>query len=276
MKRIISFTLVAALAVSLAFGAAVSHAGRPSLVPKAHVGHQPQARHTLTDLDMLATLFSGALTVNNEALAGPSTQDDDEPAQINFVQGKIAFEFVGQATNFAPTPSAPLGSAHQYGFLTAVRGIDNVFTGSPHNETTAVLTFFNEATTAESFTDGPLRIVDRNGTTTVYLATAPASFADPDSFRSGNRDGPIECNAAAKRPFWWVRCRRRRRIADVQQLNGRRGDRSGQKIPFRYAGRERLHHYRPPIDGQSGERRDKPACCRGCKSPTGKEVANPS
>jgi hypothetical protein len=27
---------------------------------------------------------------------------------------------------------------------------------------------------------------------------------------------------------------------------------------------------------QSDERRDKPACCRGCKSPTGKEVANPS
>src|SRR5258708_365727 len=129
MKRIISFTPVAALAVSLAFGAAVSHAGRPSLVPKAHVGHQPQARHTVTDLDMLGTLFSGALTVNNEALAGRSTQDDDEPAQINFVQGKIAFEFVGQATNFAPTPSAPLGSAHQYGFLTMVRGIDNVFTG---------------------------------------------------------------------------------------------------------------------------------------------------
>jgi hypothetical protein len=29
-------------------------------------------------------------------------------------------------------------------------------------------------------------------------------------------------------------------------------------------------------DGLTGERRDKPACCRGCKSPTGKEVANPS
>jgi hypothetical protein len=28
--------------------------------------------------------------------------------------------------------------------------------------------------------------------------------------------------------------------------------------------------------GQFGERRAKPACCRGCKSPTGKEVANPS
>jgi hypothetical protein len=33
--------------------------------------------------------------------------------------------------------------------------------------------------------DGPLRIIDRNGTTTIYLNTAPASFANPDSFRSG-------------------------------------------------------------------------------------------
>jgi hypothetical protein len=28
--------------------------------------------------------------------------------------------------------------------------------------------------------------------------------------------------------------------------------------------------------GQAGVRRAKPACCRGCKSPPGKEVANPS
>jgi hypothetical protein len=34
--------------------------------------------------------------------------------------------------------------------------------------------------------------------------------------------------------------------------------------------------FRSPDDGLSGERRDKPACCRGCESPTGKEVANPS
>src|SRR6266436_307180 len=148
-------------------------------------GNQPQTRYTITDLGTLAASFSGAPAIYNKALTGRSTRDDDDPAQINFVQGKIAFEFVGQATNFAPTPSAPLGSAHQYGFLTAVRGIDNVFTGSPHNETTAMFTFFNEATTAESLTDGPLRIVDRNGTTTIYLNTAPASFANPDSFRSG-------------------------------------------------------------------------------------------
>jgi len=101
------------------------------------------------------------------------------------VQGKIAFEFAGQVTNFPPTPAAPLGSSNQYGYLTSVRGIDNVFSGSPHNETTALLTFFNEANTTETTMDGPLRIVDRNGTTTIYLNSAPASFANPDSFRSG-------------------------------------------------------------------------------------------
>lgn len=148
-------------------------------------GNQSQTRYTITDFGTLGAWFIGAPTINNKALTGRPTRDDDEPAQINFVQGKIAFEFVGQATNFAPTPSAPLGSAHQYGFLTVVRGIDNVFSGSPHNETTALLTFFNEVTTTESFTDGPLRIFDRNGTTTIYLNTAPASFTNPDSFRSG-------------------------------------------------------------------------------------------
>jgi hypothetical protein len=154
----------------------------PSALP---AGNQPQTTYPTAHPGTLGASFSLAPAKYNEALTARSTRDDDEPAQINFVQGKIAFEFVGQATNFAPTPSAPLGSAHQYGFLTAVRGIDNVFTGSPHNETTAMFTFFNEATTAESITDGPLRTVDRNGTTTIYLNTAPANFANPDSFRSG-------------------------------------------------------------------------------------------
>src|ERR1700758_2792910 len=110
---------------------------------------------------------------------------DDDPVQIKFVDDQIAFEFVGQVTNFPPTPSAPLGSSNQYGYLTVVRGIDNVFSGNPHNETTAVLTFFNEVTTTQSISDGPLRIIDRKGTTTIYLNNAPASFTNPDSFRSG-------------------------------------------------------------------------------------------
>jgi hypothetical protein len=184
MKRVISFT-VAGFVVSLVFAAAVSHAGRPSLAPEARAGHQSQTTYPITRFGTATALLSGAPTFNSNGLAARSTRDDDEPIQINFVQGKIAFEFLGQATNFQPSPSAPLGSAHQYGFLTAVRGIDNVFSGSPHNETTALFTFFNEATTTESITNGPLRIVDRNGTTTIYLNTSPASFANPDSFRSG-------------------------------------------------------------------------------------------
>jgi hypothetical protein len=144
-----------------------------------------QTTYTITDLGTQVASFTGAPTLNTGALTGRSTRDGDEPAQLNFVQGKIAFEFAGQVTNFAPTPAAPLGSSNQYGFLTLVRGIDDPFSGSPHNEATAVLTFFNEATTTESFSDGSLRFVGRNGTTTIYLNSAPANFANPDSFRSG-------------------------------------------------------------------------------------------
>ena len=178
------FGLTSAVLVLLPLSLLRLAAGQvPSALP---AGNQPpQTNYTTAHPGTLGASYSLAPAKYNEALTARSTRDDDEPAQINFVQGKIAFEFVGQATNFAPTPSAPLGSAHQYGFLTAVRGIDNVFSGSPHNETTAVFTFFNEATTAESITDGPLRIVDRNGTTTIYLNTAPANFANQDSFRSG-------------------------------------------------------------------------------------------
>jgi hypothetical protein len=143
---------------------------------------------TLVTVAMLTVLlpvrpFGGPTAV---AQVGPSAAPNDFGlVPINFLNDNLVFEFVGQVTNFAPTPAAPLGSSQQYGYLTAVRGIDNVFSGGPHNEATAVLTFFNEATTIESFSDGPLRIIDRDGTTTIYLNTAPASFANPDSFRSG-------------------------------------------------------------------------------------------
>jgi hypothetical protein len=122
------------------------------------------------------------LSISLPILAQPS---DEEHVQINLVDDQIAFEFVGQVTNFPPTPTAPLGSSNQYGFLTLVRGIENVFSGSPHDETTAVLTFFNDVTTTESIVDGALRIIDRNGTTTIYLNSTAASFTNPDSFRSG-------------------------------------------------------------------------------------------
>ena len=128
-----------------------------------------------------ATCFAAVL---GWTLAGPAaTAPNDAPARIRFVGGRVVFELVGQVTNFA-TP-APLGSSNQYGYLAAVRGIDNVFGGNPRNEATALLTFFNEVTTTQTNIDGPLRILARDGTTTIYLNSAPADFANPDSFRSG-------------------------------------------------------------------------------------------
>src|SRR5271157_2083277 len=49
--------------------------------------------------------------------------------------------------------------------------------------------------------------------------------------------------------------------------------------PARVAGHlmtTRVDRMTIPTYGQTGVRRVKPACCRGCKSPTGKEIANPS
>ena len=126
-----------------------------------------------------ATLLSWAV------LGLPAVASDNDLVPINFADNGLVYEFVGQVTNFPPSPSAPLGSSNQYGYLSVVPEINNVFSGSPHNETTALLTFFNEVTTTESISDGPLRIIDRDGTTTIYLSNAPASFSNPDSFRSG-------------------------------------------------------------------------------------------
>jgi len=74
----------------------------------------------------------------------------------------------------------------QYGYLTFVDGLDNVFGGSVQNETTALLTFFSDTHTERVINNGPLRIVNRSGTFTVYLADTPGGdFANPDSFRAG-------------------------------------------------------------------------------------------
>jgi hypothetical protein len=134
---------------------------------------------------MRASIIVASVAGSVVLLGLPSIASDDIASddRIPFVGDELVFELVGEVTNFATPP--PLGSSNQYGYLTKVRGIDAVFSGSPHNETTALFTFFNEATTTETNVDGPLRINARDGTTTIYLNSAPASFANPDSFRSG-------------------------------------------------------------------------------------------
>jgi len=85
--------------------------------------------------------------------------------------GQILMEYVGQVINGTPTPA----SSNQFGNLQAVSGVDP----------SLPFTFYTQAETVKTVANGPLRIVDRTGTTTIYLASAPGDFSNPDSFRSG-------------------------------------------------------------------------------------------
>src|SRR5882724_5449336 len=101
--------------------------------------------------------------------------------KINTPRGDIALELIGQVQNVPMTPTS-----NQYGYLSSVNGIDSVFTATPHNETTALFTFFTVATTTQVINNGNLRIVDRVGTTTIYLDEVPnGNFSDPSTFADG-------------------------------------------------------------------------------------------
>jgi len=85
--------------------------------------------------------------------------------------GQILMEYVGQVINGSPT----VASSNQFGNLQAVSGVDP----------SLQFTFYTQAETVKVVANGPLRIVDRTGTTTIYLTSAPGDFSNPDSFRSG-------------------------------------------------------------------------------------------
>jgi hypothetical protein len=95
----------------------------------------------------------------------------------------VRLELVGEVSN-SPTGVTPATSA-QYGYLSYVLGLP-VFRSEPANETTALYTFYAQAITIRVLPDGPLRIITRVGTFTVYRHPALSSnFDDPSSFRSG-------------------------------------------------------------------------------------------
>ena len=93
----------------------------------------------------------------------------------------IGYEVVGQVLN----PSAQ--QSLQYGYLNFVRGLDRITTsaGAPVSESTALFTFYNDTVTERVINNGPIRVVDRTGTGTIYLGSGNASFANSDTFRAG-------------------------------------------------------------------------------------------
>lgn len=95
----------------------------------------------------------------------------------------LSLEFVGQLQN-SPAGATPQTHIH-YGYLSYVRGA-TAFKGEPEDETTALLTFYAAATTVRVISDGPLRVITRLGTLTIYRAAQTGgNFADPNTFRQG-------------------------------------------------------------------------------------------
>jgi hypothetical protein len=117
------------------------------------------------------------------ALVTMSVPSFPQGKQSNAV-GDVLFHFIGQASL---NPSTRVLS--QYGYLTHVGGISGfepIFNPGPQNEATALLTFYSDTFAERVINNGPLQIIDRVGTMTIYLDTSPnGNFANPESFRDG-------------------------------------------------------------------------------------------
>jgi hypothetical protein len=128
----------------------------------------------------------GALTIVLAGATGavPTRGRDAEAPRVTKVK-RLSFEFVGQFLN-SPAGVTPATHTH-YGYLSYIRGV-RAFRAAPESETTALFTFFAEATTLRVIADGPLRVVTRVGRLRIYRdASGNASFAKPETFGDGTR-----------------------------------------------------------------------------------------
>jgi hypothetical protein len=128
----------------------------------------------------LARLFA-ALVVTTVVWGQPVLAPSGRSVRrIQIVEGQILYEMVGQVVNGTPSTST------QFGYYTYVKDVDALFAAGPQNETTAAFTFYRETTNVRITNNGPLRIISREGNTTVYVNPAPSSdFGNPASFRTG-------------------------------------------------------------------------------------------
>jgi len=98
---------------------------------------------------------------------------------LPITEQQVIYELIGEFNNSGP-------ASQQYGYLSSVTGINNAFSSSTtKNETTALFTFVTNATTFQVVNHGPFRIVDRTGTTTIYLNNGPSDFTNPGTFSQG-------------------------------------------------------------------------------------------
>jgi hypothetical protein len=135
--------------------------------------------------------FAGMLFLVGAAVLAPGSAQAQVLHKLTTPVGEVAFEVVGQVTNFPPVGPGQPATSQQYGYLSLINGLntDQVFsTADPtlQNETTAHFTFFTDAITQRVISNGRLRIVNRTGTTTIYFDETPSGdFTNRDTFRSG-------------------------------------------------------------------------------------------
>ncbi len=129
----------------------------------------------------ICLVFSFALLIGSEQSINAQP---DGGRVIRVGEGRPDLNFVGQFISVTTTTPA---TSRQFGYLSKIEGIDNVFNSSTvKNETTAMFTFSTSATDTQLVANGPLRSRNRMGTTTIYFhPEGGASFADPSSFEAG-------------------------------------------------------------------------------------------
>jgi hypothetical protein len=123
-------------------------------------------------------------------LAGTACAQIPPPFDFSQIDQEM-YEFIGQVKNSPPAgPGLPATSV-QYGYISHVRGLsdDQIYLGGvPQNEASALLTFYNDSVTEKITNHGSLKIVIREGTTTIYYNPGPSgdlTTPNPDSFRQG-------------------------------------------------------------------------------------------
>jgi hypothetical protein len=132
-----------------------------------------RAKHQLLALLAVALLTCGVMVAK------------DDPVLIPISEDRPSLEFVGQFITNGPGAGV---SSQQFGYLSNIRGLglNQIFTGSTQNETTAMFTFYSEAATVSAIANGAVRVVHRVGTTTIYFNPNPAGdFNNPSSFQQG-------------------------------------------------------------------------------------------
>jgi hypothetical protein len=132
---------------------------------------------TLALTAVLAVLFSASAAA---ALAGHRARH--AAVDVTTVHD-LSVELVGQVTNSAPgvTPATSI----QYGYIAYLRGLP-IFTADPQTEKTALFTFYVQTTTTRVISNGPMKVISREGAMTVYRdPSTNGNFASPDSFRDG-------------------------------------------------------------------------------------------